>query len=189
NIYFKRIRSYLIMNYKKIILICSLFLLLIPITNVKAFVYTDYIKDGNYAFFLFDLQEGNNTQISLNHEDSGNFTIFLFNKRPTKSYVNGDKSLDNTIFSKTSLVDYSLSNNPYINYTAPEAKIYYVEIILVGDGPDTYNLTIVPDDYSVTRYYLPIIPGFRLEILLFTIVLAVGAIFILTKKKFTRQNS
>ncbi len=177
------------MNYKKIILICLFFFLLIPITNVKAFTYTDHIKDGNYAFFLFDLQVGNNTQISLNHEESGNFTLFLFNKRPSKSYVKGDKSLDNDIFSKSSLVGFSVDDIPYINYTAPTTKIYYIEIILVGEGPDTYNLTILPNDYTVTRYYLPIIPGFRLEFVLLSIVLALGAIFILSKKKFIRKNS
>jgi len=174
------------MNYKKIILICSLFFLLIPITNVKAFIYTDYIKDGNYAFFLFDLQVGNNTQISLNNEESGNFTLFLFNKRPSKSYVKSDKSLDNDIFSKSSLVDFSVDDNPYINYTSPDTKIYYIEIILVGGGPDTYNLTILPKGYTVTRYYLPIIPGFRLEFILLSIVLALGAIFILSKKRLSR---
>jgi len=176
------------MNYKKIILICSLFFLIIPITHVKAFEYTDYIKDGNYAFFLFDLQVGNNTQISLNHEESGNFTLFLFNRRPSQSYVKGDKSLDNDIFNKSSLVGFSVDDNPYINYTAPTTKIYYIEIILVGDGPDTYNLTILPEGYTVTRYYLPIIPGFRLEFVVLSIVLALGAIFILSKKKVIRKN-
>ena len=177
------------MNYKKIILICLFFFLLIPITNVKAFTYTDHIKDGNYAFFLFDLQVGNNTQISLNHEESGNFTLFLFNKRPSQSYVKGDKSLDNDIFSKSSLVGFSVDDIPYINYTAPATKIYYIEIILVGGGPDNYNLTISPNDYTVTRYYLPIIPGFRLEFVLLSIVLALGAIFILSKKKLIRKNT
>ena len=177
------------MNYKKIILICSLFFLLIPITNVNAFTYSDYIKNGNYAFFLFDLQEGNNTQISLNHEEDGNFTLFLFNKRPSKSYVKDDKSLDTDIFSKSSLVDFSVDEIPYINYTALETKIYYIEIILVGGGPDTYNLTVLPDDYTVTRYYLPIIPGFRLELVILSIVLASGVILILYKKRIIRKYS
>ncbi|MFW9940548.1 MAG: hypothetical protein ACFFFT_05870 [Candidatus Thorarchaeota archaeon] len=177
------------MNYKKIILICSLFFLIIPITNVKAFTYSDYIKNGNYAFFLFDLQTGNNTQISLNHEEDGNFSLFLFNKRPSKSYVKDDKSLDNNIFSKSSLVDFSVDDIPYINYTAPVTKIYYIEIILIGAGPDTYNLTILPDDYTVTRYYLPIIPGFRLELVILSIVLALGVILILYKKRIIRKYS
>ncbi len=174
------------MNYKKIILICSLFFLLIPITTVKAFIYTDYIKNGNYAFFLFDLQVGNNTQISLNHEDSGNFTLFLFNKRPGQSYVKDDKSLDNDIFSNPSLVDFSLDDSPYINYTSPETKIYYIEIILVDGGPDTYNLIILPEGYTVTRYYLPIIPGYRLDFILISIISALGIAILLFKKRLSR---
>ena len=174
------------MNYKKIILICSLFFLLIPITTVKAFIYTDYIKNGNYAFFLFDLQVGNNTQISLNHEDSGNFTLFLFNKRPGQSYVKGDKSIDNDIFSNPSLVDFSLNDSPYINYTSTETKIYYIEIILVGGGPDAYYLTILPEGYTITRYYLPIIPGYRLDFILISIISALGIAILLYKKRLSR---
>ena len=82
------------MNYKKIAIVCSLFLFLIPLTNVKAFVFVDYIKNGNYAFFLFDLGVGNSTEIRITHEDSGNFTLFLFDHRPTKAYVKDDRTLN-----------------------------------------------------------------------------------------------
>ena len=174
------------MKYKKIIVFFSLCFLLIPIINVKAFIHMDYIKDGNYAFFLFDLQAGNNTQISVSHEDSGNFTLFLFNKRPVQSYVKADKSLNEKIFIKSSLVNYSLADTPYINYTAPETKIYYIEIILVSGGPDTYNLTILPDQYTVTRYYLPIIPGFQLDFLIISIISIIGITFLLIRKKISR---
>ncbi|MFX1376412.1 MAG: hypothetical protein ACFFA0_11405 [Promethearchaeota archaeon] len=173
------------MNYKKIITFSFLIFLSIPIMNVKAFFYVDYIKDGNYAFFLFDLYVDNNTQISVNHEDNGNFTLFLFNKRPHQSYVNADKTLNNKIFSNPSLIEFSLDDNPYINYTATETKIYYIEIILLGGGPDTYNLTILPDEYTVTRYYLPIIPGFRIEFLLISVLSAIGITFLLIRKKFS----
>ncbi|MBY8990963.1 MAG: hypothetical protein KGD58_09435 [Candidatus Lokiarchaeota archaeon] len=174
------------MNHKKIILFCSLFFLLVPIVNVDAFIHFDYIKDGNYQFFLFDLQTGNNTQISVNHDESGNFTLFLFNKRPVKSYVNADKTLSENIFLNPSLVDFSLADNPYINYTSPETKIYYIEIILVGGGPDAYNLTILPSGYTVTRYYLPIIPGFRLEFILISLISAIGISILLFRKRLTR---
>ena len=174
------------MNHKKIILFCSLFFLLVPIVNVKAFIHLDYIKDGNYAFFLFDLQTGNNTQISVTHDGSGNFTLFLFNKRPAKSYVNADKTLSDNIFSSSSLVDFSLDDNPYLNYTSPDTKIYYIEIFLVSGGPDAYNLTILPDGYTVTRYYLPIIPGFRLEFILISIISTVGIVILLYKKRLSK---
>ena len=174
------------MNYKKIVLFCSLFLLVLPITNVKSFTHIDYIKDGNYAFFLFDLGEGNSTEISVTHDANGNFTLFLFDKRPTESYVKSDKTLDHKIFSHINKNNYSLSDNPYLNFTAPQTKIYYIEVILVGNGPDSYTLTSNED---LTRYYLPIIPGFRLEYIMFSIILTLSVIFILSKKKVMRKNS
>ena len=54
-------------NQKKILLFCTLFFLLVPIVNVKSFIHLDYIKDGNYAFFLFDLQTGNNTHLTTTY--------------------------------------------------------------------------------------------------------------------------
>jgi len=170
------------MNYKKIILFCSLFFLVVPIINVKAFTYTDYINNGNYAFFLFDLGAGNGTEISVTHNDNGNFTLFLFDRRPIEAYVLGDKTLDNRIFSN--VINYSLTDSPYINFTAAQTKIYYIEVILVGGGPDTYNLTCTED---LTRYYLPIIPGFQTELLLFSSILSVGLILILYKKKIKKN--
>ena len=170
------------MNNKKIILFIFLFFLLTPIINVKAFTHIDYINNGNYAFFLFDLGAGNSTEISVTHNENGNFTLFLFDKRPTEAYVTVDKTLDNRIFSnvnKSSLID-----NPYINFTASDTKVYYIEVILVGGGPDSYNLTCTE---ALTRYYLPIIPGFQTELLLFSSILSVGLILILYKKKIKKN--
>ncbi len=170
------------MKHTKTILFCSLFFLIVPIINVKAFTYVDYINDGNYAFFLFDLGAGNSTEISVTHDNTGNFTLFLFDKRPIESYVKNDKSLDNRIFSN--VINSSLGDSPYLNFTSPQNKIYYIEVILVGGGPDTYNLTCSKD---LTRYYLPIIPGFQTELLLFSSILSIGLILILYKKKI-RKN-
>lgn len=170
------------MNKKKVILVLSLFFFLVPTINVKGFTYVDYINNGNYAFFLFDLGAGNSTEISVIHDESGNFTLFLFSSRPIEAYVKGDKTLDNRIFSK--VINYSLVDSPYINFTAPDTKVYYIEVILVGGGPDTYTLTCNKD---LTRYYLPIIPGFQTELLLFSSILSVGLILIFIKKKI-RKN-
>ena len=169
------------MKFKKILLFCSLFLLLLPFTNVKAFTYVDYIKDGNYAFFLFDLENGENAEISVTRSGSGNFTLFLFGSRPSSSYVKDDKTLESRIFSNA--LDYSLDDNPYINFTATQEKIYYIEIILVDGGPDTYYLSC---SHDLTRYYLPIISGFELEIVLISVVMALAIIFIYTKRKLVR---
>ena len=171
------------MNNKKVILCLSLFFLLVPIINVKAFTHIDYINNGNYAFFLFDLGEGNSTEISVTHIDNGNFTLFLFNTRPTEAYVKGDKTLDNRIFSH--VINSSLIDNPYINFSAPETKVYYIEVPLVGGGPDTYNLTCTKD---LTRYYLPIIPGYPIETIIISTITAIGVLLLSFRKKRVKKN-
>ena len=180
------------MNYKKLSISIFLLLLLVPISNAKAFTYIDNIKDGNYIFFLIDLESGNHLELSLTHGGSGNFTLFIFNSRPSDSNVNEDKTLKSKIFNNPPTVAYNLDDNPYINYTATVTKIYYIEIILVGGGPDTFTLLSTRyhannslNDKDLTRYYLPIIPGFQLEFLLISLTFTIGVIFILLKKKMS----
>ena len=75
-----------------------------------------------------------------------------------------------------------------IAFPFSEAKIYYIEIILISGGPDTFTLIshISPNDKELTRYYLPIIPGFPLEYLIISFLIALGTIYILHKKKVRR---
>ncbi len=169
------------MNYKKFFLLGSIFLLSFPITNILAFTYVDNVKNGNYVFFLVDLDVGENIELNVTHVGSGNFTLFLFNKRPTNSYVRNDNTLSDKILSVS--VAYSLDDNPYINFTAPVEKIYYIEIILISGGPDTFTLTSTKD---LTRYYLPQIPGYQLPILIFSLIFALGLIIVLYKRKMKR---
>ena len=103
--------------------------MLIPINNTLAFTYIDNINNGNYAFFLVDLDVDHNIELSLTHSENGNFTLFLFNIRPIQSYVNEDNTLNDVIFGSPPSVAFSLANNPYINYTATEENIYYIEVI------------------------------------------------------------
>ncbi len=169
------------MNYKKLFLLGSIFLLSFPITNILAFTYVDNVKNGNYVFFLVDLDVDENIELNVTHVGSGNFTLFLFNKRPTNSYVRNDNTLNIKIFNDS--VAYNLDDNPYINYTAPVEKIYYIEIILISGGPDTFTLICTQD---LTRYYLPQIPGYQLPIFIFSLIFALGLIIVLYKRKMKR---
>jgi len=179
------------MKFKKIILLGLFLFLLAPIVNARGDLYIDYIKDGNYVFFLFDLEIDDNVEINVTHEGSGNFTLFLFNKRPTESNVKTDKTLNSKIFNSPPTVNHSLDDNPYINYNSTVAKIYYIEVILVGGGPDTFTLTSTITNSSkelrknqeLTRYYLPIIPGFQLDVLFSVLIFSIAVLFIFYKKK------
>jgi hypothetical protein len=52
--------------------------------------------------------------------------------------------------------------------------------MLVGGGPDTYNLTCSVD---LTRYYLPIIPGYPIETIIISSIFTIGILAFLLKKK------
>jgi hypothetical protein len=162
--------------------------MIIPINNAMAFSYIDNMKNGNYIFFLTDLDTDVNIELNVTHTGSGDFNLFLFNTRPLQSYVNDDNSLNVNILSDS--ITYSLDDNPYLNFTASEEKIYYIEIILVSDGPDTFYLTSTISynngtviDKDLIQYYLPIIPSFPIEYLVTSIIIAIGSIIVIYKKK------
>ncbi|MFX0007769.1 MAG: hypothetical protein ACFFA7_07285 [Promethearchaeota archaeon] len=179
------------MNYKKISLSFLLLFMIIPINNAMAFTYIDNMKNGNYIFFLTDLDIDVNIELNVTHPGAGNFTLFLFNTRPVQSYVNDDNSLNEKIFNHS--IAYSLEDNPYLNYTAPEEKIYYVEIILIEGGSDTLYFTSIISytngtviDKDLTQYYLPIIPSFTIEIVITSIIFSIGLIVFVSKKKIQK---
>ncbi len=125
-----------------------------------------------------------NLEITLNHEGSGNFTVFLFNRRPVDSKINDDNTLKEDIFFSPPTVAYSLEDVPYINYTASVETIYYIEIILISGGPDTFTLTSTKD---LTRYYLPLIPGFQLEIIVITLIISIGLLILINKRRMVKS--
>jgi len=152
---------------------------LIPMVSILGFEYIDNINDGISVYFLVDLEMGENIELNVTHNGDGNFTLFLFGSRPTQTYVNDDKTLNSNIFQVA--LNYSIEDNPYINYTVSQTKIYYIELILIDNGPDTFFLTSNIDE--LTRYYLPIVPGFQVELLIITSFLTIGLVLILYKRR------
>ncbi|HUW89415.1 MAG TPA: hypothetical protein VMV43_02740 [Candidatus Nanopelagicaceae bacterium] len=152
---------------------------LIPIVSIFGFEHVDNINDGISVYFLVDLEEGENIEINVTHTGDGNFTLFLFGSRPTQSYVNDDKTLNPIIFQVA--LNYSIDDNPYINYTVSQSKIYYIELVLINNGPDTFFLRTNLD--KLTRYYLPIVPGFQVELLILSSFLTLGLVLLLYKRR------
>lgn len=182
------------MNIKKIFVSLFLIFLLVPITFTRAFTDIENLKDGNYIFFLIDLEEGNHLELNVTRWGNGNFTLFLFDSRPLDSYINEDNSLKPNIFTQSKTVNYSLDDNPYIFHTANKTKIYYIEIILVSGGPDAFTFTSMryytnytENPAELIRYYLPIIPGFQFEYILISLVFTVGIAYIFLSKKKIRK--
>ena len=139
---------------------------LIPTVSVFGFEHIDNINDGISVYFLVHLEPGENIEINVTHNDNGNFTLFLYDTRPTESFLNLDNSLKPDIFDVA--INYSIEDNPYINYTVLASKIYYIELILIENGPDTFFFYCNNDE--LTRYYLPIIHGYEIGFLILTLI-------------------
>lgn len=155
---------------------------LIPMVSIFGFEYIDNINNGISVYFLVDLEVGENIEINVTHTENGNFTLFLFGSRPSQTYVNDDKTLNPIIFQVA--LNYSIDDNPYINHTVSESKIYYIELILIDNGPDTFFLTSNIDE--LTRYYLPIVPGYQIELVIVAFVLTT-VLFLLYKTKSMKK--
>ncbi len=153
--------------------------ILIPPANVSGFEHIDNINDGISVFFLTHLNTSQTIEINVTHTGDGNFALFLFDKRPTESFINPDKSLDPRIFDVA--INYSLDDNPYISYTSLESKIYYIQLILIENGSDTFYLQCNLD--SLTRYYLPNISGYNVGFLIISLTLVLGIILYRGKLK------
>ena len=166
------------MKRKIVVLAFLSVFLLVPTSKVQGFTHIDNINDGISVYFLVHLNATQSIEINVTHLSEGDFVLFLFDQRPTESYLELDYSLDSRIFSIA--INYSLDDNPYIYYVASETTIHYMQLILLDNGPDTFFLNC---DRDLTRYYLPLIPGFQTEIVILNIILSIGIIALLKKNK------
>ena len=159
------------MKYKKILLLMVLLLPVISVTNARADVTIppESLETGNTAFFLCAVNQSQILEVNLTRTGIGNFEIYLLRKRPSGTDVEA-----------YFLVDSDTGDNPSISYTAPEDKIYYLQIDLVSDGPDIFTLS---STHNLIRYYLPQIPGFPLELVFVFLISGVGLILIIHKRK------
>ncbi|MBY8981728.1 MAG: hypothetical protein KGD57_02180 [Candidatus Lokiarchaeota archaeon] len=173
------------MKYKKITFLILLSSFLLPMYNVYGqpnFIYNDIheLDDGETLFYLVDLNITENIQVVLNRLNYGNYSIFLFDSRPINTYIKSDNQLDSRIYSIDSYINHSIGINPYINHTATETKIYYIQIILLNNGSDTF---ILESTKQLSRYYIPLIPGFPLETTIGFTLIALIFVSLIYKKK------
>ncbi len=166
----------LIMNKKLLTLSLLSLLFLIPLPNAVGFDHIDNINDGISVYFLTHLDSSDYIEVNVTHMNLGNFTLFLFDSRPTESFVRPDKTLDSRIYDNA--INFSIDDNPYLFHNISEPGIYYIQLILVNNGPDTFFLY---SNKELTRYYLPIIPGYSVGLTIF--VLLLSSTFIITYRK------
>ena len=173
-------------------LILFMVIALVSIQNTQAapnysFIEPQEIDRGAPLFFLFTLNDSESIDIQIESQESCNYSVLLFNSRPDRAHVNPDGSLDTSVLSSSSLLTYNSSVGARLNFTAPalsEPKMFYLEIILLNASSDVFYLYSTK---SLSRYYIPQIPGFPIEL---TVGIIVGSIVLLLylkrKKIFTK---
>ena len=162
------------MKYKKILLLIVLILPVISLTSVRADVTIppESLETGNTAFYLCAVDQSQTLEINLSRSGSGNFEMYLLNKRPLGTDID-----------TYTIVDEDVGTNPALLYTALEDKIYYIQINLVSNGPDIFTLS---SSHNLIRYYLPQIPGFSLELVFLSLISGVGVVYVLLKRKMKK---
>ena len=163
---------------RKLLLLSVLVLFLFIPTRTYAFDHIDDINNGISVFFLVDLNASETIEINVTHTGSGNFELFLFDIRPEDSYIYSDNTINPEIYNQA--INYSTDESPYINYTVSLLKIYYIQLVLLENGPDTFFLNC---NYDLVRYYLPSIPGYNVEFIMLTLLVSLTIFLIFRKKK------
>jgi len=163
---------------RKLLLLSMLVLFVFIPTKTHAFDHIDDINNGISVFFLVGLNASETIEINVTHTGSGNFELFLFNARPVDSYINIDNTLNPEIYNQA--INYSVDDNPYINFTVTLHQIYYVQLVLLENGPDTFFLYC---NHELVRYYLPSIPSYNVEFILVTLAVTLTIFLIFRKKK------
>ncbi|TXT55038.1 MAG: hypothetical protein BAJALOKI2v1_700002 [Promethearchaeota archaeon] len=171
------------MKRKNILLILLIAGLLIPISFVSGYEYKEKVKTSFAVYYLVDLNEGDDLTLELIPYENGSFSLFLFDEKITKSHINNDGSIDPEIYDKA--IQYDNSEIPSITYTAEDYQIYYIQIILMENGPDIFTLE---SNQELSRYYLPQVPGFPTEVILSTSIIILGIILVYNRKKFTPKS-
>ena len=163
---------------RKLLLLSMLVLFVFIPTKTHAFDHIDDINNGISVFFLVGLNASETIEINVTHTGSGNFELFLFDARPVDSYININNTINPEIYNQA--INYSVDDNPYINYTVTSHQIYYAQLVLLENGPDTFFLYC---NHELVRYYLPSIPGYNLEFILVTLAATLATFLIFRKKK------
>jgi len=173
----------------KLVFLLSFLMILLPLIYVtsNSEPYNDYaieIEEKTPIFYLFSLNANDSVEIQLSRDKIGNISVFLFSNRPMNSYITVNQTLDEAIY-ENSIIN-KTSQNPIINYTASQSKIYYLEILIFSNGSDILR---IKSTRSLSRYYLPQISGFPVIIFNATILFSVLILILYQKRKIENFKS
>ncbi len=162
-------------KYKPLLLIIFTILLL-PTTLTRADAPPENLYTGSSAFYVFSLEANNTVEISLNHSGDGNFKMYLLRAAPPSENINENSSI---------IIGNYSTDGLYVSHKINSTKMLFVQVKLISNGPDVFWLTSTQNGttFELTRYYIPQIPGYPIEIILITSCISIGVLYIVKKRK------
>lgn len=149
------------------------------------------LQQGAVRFYVVNLTIDANLNINCTAYYRGVFHIYIFDERPDINHILKDGSLNASItdqavaYNETSSLIFSSNLNDTVssitlNYTAQSHQLYYLEIIIVENSPDTFRLE---SNYELQAYYIPFIPGFKVDIFASCAIFTVFLIYFKIRKR------
>jgi hypothetical protein len=156
--------------------------------------YTDSFPLQTYDFRMYVVTLNLNDTLIVNVTSvaDGDFDLFLFSTRPKQSFVSRE-GYDSEIYNPNITLAFDNSTGvPFssINFTANNSDypvaLYFVQVVLIDRGPDSY---ILKANHAMEIYFIPFIPGYQIFIIAGTSFLTVGVIFFLKRKNMINHNN
>ena len=155
--------------------------------------YTQQFRLENVStrYYVASLELNETWSINCTGLFTGKFYLYLFQDRPLSSHMLENGSIDPEILNVASVYNITPSAifsdvlndtvcSTSLEFEATTATLYYLQIILVEGGPDTFVLS---SSVEFQAYYIPFIAGYPGEILLGIVILSSGILFQRTRKK------
>ncbi|MGV9198385.1 MAG: hypothetical protein ACOC44_12205 [Promethearchaeia archaeon] len=166
------------LKYALLLMLSLAFIFTIPSVkaNNDSHLHQDKLREGSSMFFVVALEKGETLELKLKPYENGEFYLFLFDKRPSNTYVKPDKTLEGAIYDRK--VAYDQGENPKITYTAKKERIFYIQVICM-EG----NYFQIESNKELTRYYIPQIDGYNPCFLICTSIILIGLAGLILKKR------
>ena len=155
--------------------------------------FTEQFRLENIStrYYIASLKANETWSINCTGLFTGRFYLYLFQERPRSSHMLDNGSIDPEILNAAvvynitpAMVFSDVLNDTVcsttLEFTASTTTVYYLQIILVEGGPDTF---ILSSSIAFQAYYIPFIAGYPGDLLFGIAIISSGLLFRLIKKK------
>ncbi|MHA1731929.1 MAG: hypothetical protein ACTSU5_08290 [Promethearchaeota archaeon] len=128
------------------------------------------VRANDNKYYLVELNATELFWLNLSSVKGGDFNVYVSTTRPTQSGI-----MDNLVAR-----DDSPAADAHIYYVANQTRIYYIQIVLNSDDPDTFILNASKE---LTQYFIPFLPGYPPLLVFSAVALPVAVLAIRARKR------